>query len=73
MALATLNPTQLHLIKMFSYATTESAMENIKKALLNYYASEIDREMDSLWESGDMTDERHESFRNAHFRTHQIS
>lgn len=44
-------------------------MENIKKALLKYYADAIDKEMDALWESGEMNDEKQELFRNGHFRT----
>ena len=64
-----LNPTQLHLLKMFSFCKTKTAMENIKKALLKYYAEEIDKEMDALWASGEMNDEKQESFKNGHFRT----
>ena len=44
-------------------------MENIKKALQKYYADAIDKEMDALWESGEMNDTKQESFRNGHFRT----
>ena len=64
-----LNPTQLHLLKMFSFCKTKAAMENIKKALLKYYAEEIDKEMDALWASGEMNDEKQEAFKNGHFRT----
>ena len=64
-----LNPTQLHLLKMFSFCKTEEALENIKKALLKYYSVEIDKEMDALWASGEMTDEKQEAFKNGHFRT----
>ena len=69
MATQTLNPTQMHLMRMFSFCRTKSAMENIKKALQKYYADAIDKEMDALWESGEMNDAKQESFRNGHFRT----
>ena len=59
----------MHLIRMFSFCRTKSAMENIKKALLKYYADAIDKEMDALWESGEMNDEKQELFRNGHFRS----
>ena len=69
MATQTLNPTQMHLMRMFSFCRTKSAMENIKKALQKYYADAIDKEMDALWKSGEMNDTKQESFRNGHFRT----
>ena len=65
----TLNQTQLHLLRMFSFCKTKSAMENIKKALMLYYAEIIDKEMDELWASGKMNDAKQESFKNGHFRT----
>ena len=65
----TLNQTQLHLLRMFSFCKTKSAMENIKKALMQYYAEAIDKEMDALWASGEMNDAKQESFKNGHFRT----
>lgn len=52
MAVAALNPTQLHLLKMFSYARTESALSDIKDALTQYFADKVDEEMDKLWDEG---------------------
>ena len=52
MAVAALNPTQLHLLKMFSYARTESALSDLKDALTQYFADKVDEEMDKLWDEG---------------------
>ena len=52
MAVAALNPTQLHLLKMFSYARTDSALSDIKDALTKYFADKVDEEMDKLWDEG---------------------
>ena len=49
-----LNPTQLHLLKMFSYAKTDRDLDDIKSALSAYFASNIDKAMDQLWDDGVM-------------------
>ena len=36
-----LNPTQLHLLKMFSFAKTEDTLFEIKKALSDYFAQKV--------------------------------
>ena len=38
---AVFNPTQVHLLKMFSYAKTDEAFEEIKKALSLYFAKRV--------------------------------
>lgn len=55
-----LNPTQLHLLKMFSYATDERQLNDLKQALTSYFAANIDKEMDKLWEEGKWNDEKNE-------------
>ena len=47
-----LNPTQLHLLKMFSFAKTEDTLFEIKKALSAYFAQKVEEDMDKLWEEG---------------------
>lgn len=55
------NPTQMHLLKMFSYAKTEKELDNIKDALAAYFASNVDKAMDALWENGQWDDEKNEA------------
>ena len=69
MAVAALNPTQLHLLKMFSYARTDSALSDIKDALTKYFADKADEEMDKLWDEGKWDNEKNEEILKEHLRT----
>ena len=40
------NPVQLHLLKMFSYAKDERALEEIRKSLTAYFAQRVEEDMD---------------------------
>ena len=39
------NPVQLHLLKMFSYAKDERALEEIRKSLTAYFAQRVEEDM----------------------------
>ena len=47
-----INPVQLYLLKMFSYAIDERALEDIGKSLRAYFAQRVERDMDKLWDEG---------------------
>ena len=38
------NPVQLHLLKMFSYAKDERALEEIRKSLTAYFAQRVEED-----------------------------
>ena len=63
------NPTQLHLLKMFSYAKNEDSLDEIKKALTAYFSKKVEDEMDELWEIGEWDDKKNESILKKHLRT----
>lgn len=65
----TFNPVQLHLLKMFSYAKTPSALEDIRKALSAYFAKRVEDDMDALWDSGEWDNEKNENILKEHLRT----
>ena len=65
----TLNPTQIHLLRMFSYAKSEDSLNEIKKALTTYFAKKVEDEMDNLWESGEGDQEKNEAILKEHLRT----
>ena len=69
MAVAALNPTQLHLLKMFSFSKTEKSLENIKDALMHYFAKNVDDAMDELWEAGKWDNQKNETVLKEHLRT----
>lgn len=49
---STLNPTQKHLLKLFSFNSSESYAREIQKVLTEYFQSQLDKESDKLWDSG---------------------
>ena len=63
------NPTQLHLLKMFSYAKSEEALLEIKKALSVYFAEKVEEDMDALWDEGLWSQEKNEAVLEEHLRT----
>ena len=63
------NPTQLHLLKMFSYAKSEEALLEIKKALSVYFAQKVEEDMDALWDEGLWSQEKNEAVLEEHLRT----
>ena len=64
-----LNTTQLHLLKMFSFAKSEDTLFEIKKALSAYFAQKVEEDMDRLWEEGLWNQEKNESVLHEHLRT----
>jgi hypothetical protein len=49
---STLNPTQKHLLKLFSFNNSESYAREIQKVLTQYFQSRLDEESDKLWDEG---------------------
>jgi hypothetical protein len=68
-----LNPTQLHLLKMFSFAKTEDTLFEIKKALSAYFAKKVEDDMDLLWEQGLWSQEKNEDILKEHIRTPYVN
>lgn len=69
MKAVTFSPAQMHLITLMSHIKSSSALDQLKDQLANFYAQQIDQDMDQLWESGEWNEEKLESLRDAHFRT----
>lgn len=69
MAVAALNQTQVHLFKMFSFCKTEESLENIKEALMHYFAKNVDDAMEQLWEEGKWDNQKNEAVLKEHLRT----
>ena len=47
-----ITPTQLHLLKLFSFDKSESRALEIKDVLMRYFQSRLDAEADRLWDEG---------------------
>ena len=64
-----LNPVQLYLLKMFSYAKDERVLEEIRKSLTAYFAQRVERDMDKLWDAGLWDQDKNEAILKEHLRT----
>lgn len=67
--ITTFNPTQVHLLKMFSYARTEQALDDVRRGLVAYFAQRVNEGMDQLWDEGKWSQEINEAILNEHLRT----
>ncbi len=63
-----LNPVQLYLLKMFSYAKDERALEEIRKSLTAYFAQRVERDMGKLWDEGLWDQDKNEAILKEHLR-----
>lgn len=63
------NQAQLELLDMMSFVNSPEALNELKTVMSHYFASKAQEMMDDMWENGEMTNEKVESFRNLHERT----
>ena len=69
-----LNPSQLHLLRMFAYNKDVESLKVLKEALFDYYCQKMDEESDKWWQENDMTTEKFEDMcSNIHHRTPYIT
>lgn len=53
-----LTPAQLHLLRLFSQPMSDDELTALQQTLVDFYAQRIDNEVDKLWESGQITQEK---------------
>ena len=53
-----ITPTQMHLLKLFSFDKSESRALEIKEVLMRYFQDRLDAESDRLWDEG-VLDQEH--------------
>ena len=58
-----ITPTQMHLLKLFSFDKSESRALEIKDVLMRYFQGRLDAESDRLWNEGVLDQERLEELR----------
>ncbi len=59
-----ITPTQMHLLKLFSFNKSESRALEIKNVLMRYFQGRLDAESDRLWDEGLLDQDRLEELRN---------
>ena len=63
------NPAQMQLLEMMSFVKSDRALDSLKQAISDYFAIQAQKEIDRMWETGALNEERVESFRHLHERT----
>ena len=58
-----LNPTQMHLLKLFSFNKSEVYAREIQMVLTRHFQSKLDEEADRLWDNGILNQERLDEIR----------
>lgn len=59
-----ITPTQMHLLKLFSFDQSEIRAREIKEVLMRYFQGRLDEEADRLWDEGILDQERLDQLRN---------
>ena len=65
----TFSPAQVHVFNLVSHIKTAMGLERLREQLAEFYAKQIDDEMDVLLESGEWDEKRLQELRGSHFRT----
>ncbi len=69
MAATVFNEAQVDLINMMQWVKTPEALADLKQAISDFFAKKVKEEMDGMWERGEMTQDRVDSFATLHERT----
>ena len=68
MEATTLNPTQLHLLKLFSFNSSEEYAHEVQKVLTRHFLTQLDAETDRLWDEGILNQEKLDAIRKEDLR-----
>ena len=63
------NPAQLQVLDIRSFIDSPWALSELKKAISDYFAKQAQKEIDRLWENGELNEEKVEKFYQLHERT----
>ena len=58
-----LNPTQMHLLKLFSFNNSEEYAREIQTVLTRHFQERLDAESDRLWDKGILNQEKLDELR----------
>ena len=56
----TLNPIQLHLLKMFAFNKQVENLAELKALLVEFYRQKVDEESDKIWNEKELTNNKME-------------
>lgn len=62
------NPTQLHLLRLFSHDKSEETLHEVQVLLSDYYHNKVDHCSDELWDAGILDQKKLDELRGVHLR-----
>lgn len=63
------NNAQLEILNLLAYAKSDETLTDLKQAISDFFAQKVEKEVDRMWQNGELSEERVESFRTLHERT----
>lgn len=63
------NAAQLQILDLMAYVESEDTLNEIKDMLSNYFAQKAEREIDKLWDNGQINNTMIEEWKHEHMRT----
>jgi len=63
------NQAQLDILNLMTWVKSPEVLEDLKQTVSDFFAKKANEEMDRLWKSGEMNEEKSNSFRSLHERT----
>ena len=58
MEVTALNPTQMHLLKLFAFNNSEEYAREVQTVLTRHFQAQLDAEADRLWDEGILNQEK---------------
>ena len=69
MQLKSLNQSQMMILESFAGAQDEHEVNELMDVLRGFYAQRLEREMQELWDTGTLDDDKLKELRSEHLRT----
>ena len=63
------NDAQLQLLKMMAYIQSPEALCELRQVVKEHFAQKAKAEMERMWQTGEMTQQKFDGFRTLHERT----
>lgn len=63
------NSAQLEILNLMAYAKSSETLSDLKQVISDFFAQKVEDEVNLLWQNGELSEERVESFRTLHERT----
>lgn len=65
----TFNQGQLHVLEMLNRCNSDRSLKELKRALRDFYAKEVEIEANRLWDEGIISEQKIEEWGKEHMRT----